>query len=61
MTYTPFEKSLEELTASDLESLIKNEITEGYWIEYKSEFQPSKKIAKSIADLPPRVGPVFMW
>jgi len=49
MTYTPFEKSLEELTASDLESLIKNEITEGYWIEYKSEFQPSKKIAKSIA------------
>lgn len=49
MAYTPFNKSLDKITADDLSSLINDEITEGYWIEYKSEFQPSKKIAKSIA------------
>ncbi len=49
MTYTPFSKQLTELTANDLENLIKDEIAEGYWIEYKSEFQSSNKIAKSIS------------
>lgn len=49
MTYNPFKNPFDILTADDLGSLINNEITEGYWIEYKSEFQPSKKISKSIA------------
>ena len=49
MKYNPFNKPLDELTADDLNVLINNEVTEGYWIEYKSEFQESKKISKSIA------------
>ena len=44
-----FNKPIEELTKSDLNDLIDREISEGYWVEYKREFQTSKKIAKSIA------------
>lgn len=49
MAYTPFIKPFDQLTVDDLMSLINNEIAEGYWIEYKSEFQSSKKISRSIA------------
>jgi hypothetical protein len=49
MAYNPFNKPLQELVADDLVVLINNEVAEGYWIEYKSEFQSNKKIAKSIA------------
>jgi len=51
MTYNPFNKPIHELTAADLDKLITDEVAEGYWIEYKSEFQSSKKIARSIASL----------
>jgi hypothetical protein len=49
MSYNPFDKPIQELEASDLDKLIDDEVTEGYWVEYKSEFQSNKKIAKSIA------------
>ncbi len=44
-----YSKTIEELTESDLNDLIDREISEGYWVEYKREFQTPKKIAKSIA------------
>jgi len=49
MAYNPFDKPINDLTAKDLDVLIQKDVAEGYWVEYKSEFQPSKKIAKSIA------------
>jgi hypothetical protein len=49
MTYNPFDKLLNDLVAKDLDMLIQKEVAEGYWVEYKSIIQPSKKIAKSIA------------
>jgi hypothetical protein len=49
MSYNPFDKPIQELAASDLDKLINDEVAEGYWVEYKSEFQSNKKIAKSIA------------
>lgn len=47
--YNPFDKQIGEITFDDLNLLIENEVTEGYYIEYKSDFQETKKIAKSIA------------
>ena len=49
MTFNPFTKPLNDLTSDDLNLLISGEISEGYWIEFKSVFQPGNKIAKSIA------------
>jgi len=49
MSHNPFDKPIQDLEASDLDKLIDNEVSEGYWVEYKSEFQSNKKIAKSIA------------
>lgn len=49
MTFNPFDKQIDNLNMSDLDILINEEISEGYWIEYKSEFQSNKKIAKSIS------------
>jgi predicted HTH transcriptional regulator len=47
--YNPFNKKIEELTFDDLHTLIDNEVTEGFYLEFKSNFQEPRKIAKSIA------------
>ncbi len=51
MPFNPFEnnKHISQLTADDLNSLIFNEVAEGYWVEYKSQFPDNPKVAKSIA------------
>lgn len=36
------------MTFDDLNTLIDNEVKEGFYIEYKSDFQKPPKIAKSI-------------
>ncbi|MGG3793885.1 ATP-binding protein [Pseudomonas paraversuta] len=45
--FSPFKINIDELTTKDLSSL--KEITEGWYIEYKSEVPKSEAIAKSIA------------
>lgn len=45
----PFNKNIEEIEFEDLKTLINNQIKEGFYIEYKSDFQLPKEIAKSIA------------
>jgi hypothetical protein len=48
-TFNPFEKDIRELEVSDLEILRENSISEGAYIEYKSDFPNNAKIAHSIA------------
>lgn len=47
--YNPFDKKIDDLDFDDLKKLIDEEVKEGFYIEYKSDFQNNKKIAKSIA------------
>jgi len=47
--YNPFDKKIEDLTFDDLRKLIDNEVAEGFYVEFKGEFQENRKIAKSIA------------
>ena len=50
MPFNPFKKSIREpLTPEDLEMLIIDSVSEGYFVEYKGFLPVSKKIAKSIA------------
>lgn len=48
--YNPFNKVISEIKYEDLKSLIENNISEGWFIEYKRSFPTNnKKIANSIA------------
>lgn len=47
--YNPFDKEIDDLEFNDLKKLIDKQIKEGFYIEYKSDFQKGNKIAKSIA------------
>src|SRR5690349_5424397 len=38
MSFSPFNKPFEELTIDDLDSLKQNHVSEGWFIEYKSDF-----------------------
>ena len=50
MPFNPFKKSLREpLAADDLDVLITDSVSEGYFVEYKGILPASNKIAKSIA------------
>lgn len=49
MAFDPFDKKINELTKEDLDSLIPKAVAEGYWVEYKSNFQENRKVAKSIS------------
>src|SRR5713101_7336725 len=52
MPYNPFHKPIgETLTIDDLQLLITRSVSEGYFVEYKSQMQSNEKIAKSIAAL----------
>lgn len=48
-TFNPFEKEIQGLEFSNLEFLKETSVPEGVYIEYKSDFQNSTKIAHSIA------------
>lgn len=47
--YNPFNKEIEEIEYEDLEKLIENNVSEGWFVEYKGSFPKNKKIANSIA------------
>lgn len=47
--YNPFDKNIDELIFDDLYSLVENQVKEGFYVEFKSDFQKNKDIAKSIA------------
>ena len=47
--YNPFNKDISEIEYGDLEKLIENNVSEGWFIEYKGSFPNNKKIANSIA------------
>ncbi len=50
MPFSPFKKSIREpLTPEDLQALIADSVSEGYFVEYKSILPASNKIAKTIA------------
>lgn len=47
--YNPFNKPISEIEYEDLKKLIENNISEGWFVEYKGSFPKNKKIANSIA------------
>ena len=48
--YNPFNKNISEIEYSDLKKLKDNDVSEGWFIEYKESFpKNNKKIANSIA------------
>jgi len=49
MKYNPFEKPIAEISGEDLKILIKNKVSEGWFVEYKEQFPNNKKISHSIA------------
>ena len=52
MPFNPFDKPIgTTLTIDDLQLLITRSVSEGYFVEYKSQMQANEKIAKSIAAL----------
>jgi hypothetical protein len=52
MPYNPFDKPIgTTLTPNDLQLLITRSVSEGYFVEYKSQMLTNEKIAKSIAAL----------
>jgi hypothetical protein len=70
MTYNPFNKELFELTEEDLKTLIDKEITEGWYIEYKSaipvtnnnsEKLDNLKISKSVSSFANTKGGWIFW
>lgn len=70
MKYNPFNKKLSELTEEDLAILIESEVTEGWYIEYKSaipvantnsEKLDNLKISKSISSFANTKGGWIFW
>lgn len=47
--YNPFDKRIDELSLEDIKALRERQVKEGFYVEYKSTFQSSLKIAHSIA------------
>lgn len=47
--FNPFEKDIQYVELSDIESLRTKQVSEGFFIEYKSDFQSNQKISHSIA------------
>lgn len=47
--YDLFNKKLDDLVFEDLYTLIENEVKEGFYVEFKSDFQKGQHIAKSLA------------
>lgn len=47
--FNPFGKSISKVRKADLDKLIKNQIAEGWFVEYKQDWVAAKKIGHSIA------------
>ncbi|MCW4017380.1 MAG: ATP-binding protein [Candidatus Bathyarchaeota archaeon] len=47
--YNPFDEKIENLKLQDIKALREKQVTEGFYIEYKSTFTTTLKIARSIA------------
>lgn len=47
--FNPFEKDIQYVELSDIESLGPKQVSEGFFIEYKSDFPSNRKISHSIA------------
>lgn len=47
--FNPFEKDIQYIELSDIESLRSKQVSEGFFIEYKSDFPINQKISHSIA------------
>ena len=54
MRYTPFNKDHEEISASDLASL--REVSEGWYVEYKSRLPSTRDLAKSLSSFANQYG-----
>lgn len=54
MRFTPFDKGLEELSTGDLESL--REVSEGWYVEYKSQLPTTRDLAKSLSSFANQYG-----
>lgn len=54
MQFTPFDKSLEEVSSNDLEIL--RDVSEGWYIEYKSQLPKVRDLAKSLASFANQYG-----
>jgi len=68
MNYSPFENEFESLSLTDIDLLLKNQIGEGWHIEYKMDIPKSKegnpdklKISKSIAAFANTKGGFVIW
>lgn len=67
MSYNPFDKDLDSIVEDDLGILIENEITEGWYVEYKSQIPERSgklntiKIIKSIASFANTKGGWIFW
>ena len=49
MSYNPFNKTIGDLALDDINTLIINEVAEGYFIGYKKDFPENNNIGQSIA------------
>jgi hypothetical protein len=49
MKFNPFEKDFEEIDLRDLDKLIDQEVSEGWYVEFKEDFPSAKKIGRSVA------------
>jgi len=67
MSYNPFNKKIQDIDKNDLDSLINRSISEGWYIEYKSNYPSSngnldnQKIAKSISSFANTKGGWIFW
>lgn len=61
MPFNPFDKPHgQPLAPDDLQSLIKHEVSEGYYVEFKGEFVSNEKIAKGVSALANTYGGWFI-
>jgi hypothetical protein len=49
MAFNPFGKAIGDLAADDLQVLLDRSVAEGYYVEYKSDFPETVKIARGLA------------
>jgi hypothetical protein len=49
MDFNPFDKEFEEIELGDLNKLIDQEVSEGWYVEFKEDFPSTKKIGRSVA------------
>ncbi len=56
MSYTPFDKPIESIDVADLKVLLDRKVSEGYFVEFKSDFPSNEKIAHAVVAFANTVG-----